>query len=653
MLKRVTSACFLMLAVGLWPSSASADVPEWLRSVAKEPAKTYASDVNAVILFNSQETTVKDSGEIFTRERIAYRVLRPEGKDVTGLALPFSNETKITFFRGWSITAKGQEYETKDKDTFERTATDSGEIFSDTKEKIMMVPGGDIGTVVGFEYEQKERPYVFQDSWSFQRRLPVEHARYELRLPATWEYRADWVNHPEKAPVEQNGSRVWELSDIPRIENEYNRPPDRALEGHVIVTFFSEKIKNQTYKNWSDFGTWWSQLASGTRDASPPLQQKVQELAPANLPVFERIQALARFAQRDIRYAAIEMGIGGYRPHPAAETFTHRYGDCKDKATILGSMLAQIGVKSYFMPIHDKRGMVTQKSPPNLGFNHAIIAIEIPDSSPAKSLPAIYEHPKLGHLLIFDPTNDQVPIGQIPSYEQDSYALLVTDSGGELIHLPVSKPELNRLTRTAKLNLLPDGTLKGEVEEIHSGSDAADFRARFSRETEADRKKALEHFLSHTVGNFHLDSIDAENLDNIDRDLVVRYKFTAEHYAKTTGPLLLVRPRVMGEKMGALDANKPRHYAYDFDVPTLQTDTFEINLPDGYKVDELPDPAKASYPFGEYHSKIENSGNVLKYTREYKITTTQIPVETVGDLGRFFYQINMDERNMAVLKKGN
>ncbi len=217
----------------------------------------------------------------------------------------------------------------------------------------------------------------------------------------------------------------------------------------------------------------------------------------------------------------------------------------------------------------------------------------------------------------------------------------------------MSNPELNRLTRTAKLNLLPDGTLKGEVEEIHSGSDAADFRARFSRETEADRKKALEHFLSHTVGNFHLDSIDAENLDNIDRDLVVRYKFTAEHYAKTTGPLLLVRPRVMGEKMGALDANKPRHYAYDFDVPTLQTDTFEINLPDGYKVDELPDPAKASYPFGEYHSKIENSGNVLKYTREYKITTTQIPVETVGDLGRFFYQINMDERNMAVLKKGN
>jgi hypothetical protein len=88
-------------------------------------------------------------------------------------------------------------------------------------------------------------------------------------------------------------------------------------------------------------------------------------------------------------------------------------------------------------------------------------------------------------------------------------------------------------------------------------------------------------------------------------------------------------------------------------VPTLQTDTFEFSLPDGYKVDELPDAAKAAFPFGEYRSKIENDGATLKYSREYKITATSIPADRIGDLGKFFREINQDERNMAVLKKAN
>src|SRR5258707_2297996 len=104
--------------------------------------------------------------------------------------------------------------------------------------------------------------------------------------------------------------------------------------------------------------------------------QKVQERAPAGLPLLDRVRALARFAQKDVRYAAIEIGIGGLRPHQASETFTHRYGDCKDKANLVSAMLAQIGVKSYLMPLHGGRGIFTGKSPPDNRFNHLIIAIQ-------------------------------------------------------------------------------------------------------------------------------------------------------------------------------------------------------------------------------------------------------------------------------------
>lgn len=650
MLKKGINAFFLLFLLAAWPIKSPASTPDWLRSVAQQPAKHYADDVNAVLLLDDQETTVRDNGEIVTHARSAYKILRPEGKEYANLVLFYDSETKINSMHGWSVTAKGQEYEAKDKDAFERSAS-TFEVFSDVKEKILLVPGADVGTIVGFEYERKDRPYVFDSRWSFQELIPVEKARYSLQLPRGWEFKASWENHPEVQPAIQNGTYTWELSDLPRIEQETNEPPYRALAGHMTVTFFSDKIKEQTYSSWNDIGAWYGRLTSDSRQATPALQQKVLELAPASLPLLERIRTLARFAQHDIRYAAIEMGIGGLKPHPAGEILVHKYGDCKDKATVLGAMLAQIGVKSFYMPVHHERGIYTRNSPPDLGFNHVIIAIQLPEGSFSKPLPALYEHPKLGHLLIFDPTQDLVPFGQLPFYEQDSYALLVTDSGGELLHLPVSSPDLNELKRNAKLKLLPDGTLEGEIEEVRSGYHAMLERAYLQKETQRDRKKLIEHFLGRMMGNFQVDSFDLVNADDIDKDLILRYKFKAEHYAKSAGPLLLVRPRVVGEKGGYFDPTKPRHYPYQIDAPVLDSDTVEITLPDGFKVDELPDPAKASYGFGEYTSKTEAAGNVLKYTREYKISTTQVPLDRIDQLKKLFSEIVSDEKNMAVLKK--
>jgi hypothetical protein len=649
---KAISAIFSLFFLAPVMAHAGSAAPEWLRSLAQQPQKKYADDVNAVVLRDDREVTVRDAGDIVTHRRIAFRILRPEGKEYAEFGLHFDKETKVNSFHGWSMTTKGEEYEAKEKDAVESSLT-SYEIFSDVKYKIMMLPGADIGTVVGFEYEQKDRPFLFQDFWQFQREIPVERSSYSLYLPAGWEYRANWMNHGEQSPVEQNGVYAWEVRDVARIEREYNRPPERALAGTMIVTFFSEKIRNQTFRSWNDLGLWYSQLTADTRQPSPALQQAVQQLAPPGLPLLDRIRALARFAQREVRYAAIEVGIGGFKPHPAADVFAHRYGDCKDKATVLSAMLGEIGVKSFYMPIHDERRIYTDKTPPNLGFDHVILAIQLPDASYSKPLPAVYEHPKLGHLLIFDPTNELVPLGQLPHYEQDSFALLVTDSGGELIHLPVSPPEANLLKRTAKVKLLPDGSLQGEVEEVSSGYRAALAREYWKDATEKDRRKLLERILGATLGNFQVEDLIVSNADDLDKDLVIRYKFTAEHYAKNAGPLLLVRPRVLGEKLRALDTTKPRHYPYEFEVPTLQTDIFEFNLPDGYKIDELPEAAKAAFAFGEYNSKIENGGATLKYSREYRIKTTSLPAEGIPELNRFFHEINQDERNMAILKKAN
>jgi hypothetical protein len=79
------------------------------------------------------------------------------------------------------------------------------------------------------------------------------------------------------------------------------------------------------------------------------------------------------------------------------------------------------------------------------------------------------------------------------------------------------------------------------------------------------------------------------------------------------------------------------------------TDTFEITMPLGYAVDDLPPSANADYPFASYHSKTEVNGNVLRYTRSVEVKQLAVPLEQMADLKRFYQIINGDERNTAVL----
>ena len=77
--------------------------------------------------------------------------------------------------------------------------------------------------------------------------------------------------------------------------------------------------------------------------------------------------ALSEFMQKDIRYVEIALGIGGVQPHPARDVFSNRYGDCKDKVTLLSAMLKEVGIDSYYVVIHTERGSVTPATPPHVG----------------------------------------------------------------------------------------------------------------------------------------------------------------------------------------------------------------------------------------------------------------------------------------------
>jgi hypothetical protein len=650
-------AWFMIGGVAGAPQALAGDAPAWMHALVNVPLPAHDEKTDVVLLYSDRTVNVQSADKIKITVREAYKILRPGGREYGTVAVSYNSHSKITGMRGWCIPAQGKDYEVKDKEAMEISLPkiDGSELVSDVKDKLLRIPAADPGNIVGYEYEQEVQPFVLQDVWHFQESNPAREARYTLQLPSGWEYKATWLNYPEAKPAQSGNQSQWVVSEVKGIKHEDNMPPWQGVAGQMIVSFFPPggSAQNQGFQSWKQMGIWYQGLTSGRRDASPELKQKVASLTSSASTPLAKMKALGEFAQRDIRYVAIELGIGGWQPHAAAEVFTHHYGDCKDKSTLMGAMLHEIGIDSYYVVINSERGAVTPETPAHMGgFDHAIIAIKLPDGVTDATLIATMIHPKLGKILFFDPTDALTPFGQLSGALQANYGLLVTPDGGELVELPELPPAMNGIQRTAKLNLSATGTVSGEVQETRVGDRAWSQRWALRTVTkDADRIKPIETLLSHSLATFQITKASVGNLQLTDQPFMYYYSVVAQNYAKPAGNLLLVRPRFIGNKSSdLLETKEPRKYPVEFDGPSRDVDTFEITLPAGYEVEDLPPPVNADYSFASYHSKTEVNGNTLKYTRTFEVKELSVPLSKVEDLKKLYRIIAGDERNTAVLK---
>jgi predicted transglutaminase-like cysteine proteinase len=631
------------------------DAPQWMHTAANASLPTYDDKTDSVLLYSSTAVTVISPDKIKTTVREAYKILRPNGRKRGFVHVVFNPQTKVKSLHGWCIPAQGKDYEVKDKDAIEVSLDlDGAELISDTKYKVVQIPASDPGNIVGYEYELEEHPFFLQNEWEFQEQDPVRESHYSLQLPPGWEFKASWVNHSEVKPTESgNNSWQWTVNDVQPIRTEPEMPPVEGVMGQMIVTFFPVGGKAETgFAAWDDMGKWYSTLLAGRVDASPEIKQQVATITTGKTTQLAKMQTIAQFVQHDIRYVAIELGVGGWQPHPAPEVFAHRYGDCKDKATLTRSMLHEIGVDSYHVIINTERGSVTKETPPHNGFNHAIVAVRLSEGLNDPSLIAVMQHPKLGRILFFDPTDEMTPFGQIRGSLQANYALLVTPDGGELTALPQQPSAMNSIERTGKLTLDEKGTLTGDIKEVRLGERAAAERwAQRTVTKDSDRIKPIEILLSHSLSQFQITHASVLNMTATNKPFGFNYSFQSPDYAKNAGGLLLVRPRVLGSKSyGFLETKEPRKFPIEFEGPARDTDNFEITIPAGYIVDDVPPPVDADYDFASYHSKTEVKGNVIDYQRTFEVKELSVPVSRSEELRKFYRIIASDERNTVVLK---
>ena len=451
--------CLLMLAALTSSLSiptrevlASSDAPSWMRALVSVPLPPHDDRTDAVKLYAETIVSVQSVDKIRTQVRVAYKILRPGGRDLGTPFISYNASSKVTGLRAWCIPALGKDYEVKDKDAVEVAlpAIAGAELVSDVRAKVVRIPAPDPGNIIGYEYEEEYRPLVLQDVWYFQGSYPAREEHYTLQLPVGWEYKASWLNHAEVA-VTQAGANQWQwvVSGIPGIRSEDYMPPRRGVEGQMILSFVpAGGASGKTFASWRDMGVWYNELTRNRHDPTPEITQKAVTLTASAATPLEKMQAIATFLQRDIRYVAIELGIGGVQPHSAPEVFAHRYGDCKDKVTLMSAMLRAIGVDSYYVIINTERGTVVPETPAHVGgFDHAVLAVKLPDSVSSASMAAVIQHPKLGRLLFFDPTDELTPFGRISGALQANYGYRIL--GGETAALVADDHERRSPNRKA------------------------------------------------------------------------------------------------------------------------------------------------------------------------------------------------------------
>jgi hypothetical protein len=643
--------------VGSLPALAKDKVPapQWALDVAKTPTPSTVGDASAVMLFQEYLITVDEQNHAVERQRYAVRILKPQGRKESHCVAEYDTDSKLNYFRSWTIAPDGRQFQAMETDFKDVGAPGDRDMQISDRFRIVNPPGGDPGSVVVCEMEGHLRPYLSDEDWQIQMSIPVVDEALELVLPAGGHYAESWSRFTPVKPVEIGPNHLrWEIKNVAAIdlENLHATPPEEALDGRMSVKWGDSAV-NGVENQWRVIGQWEEQLQEHRADPTPEITTKAQELTAGTPDLYTKLSRITYYIQKNVRYFVVERGIGGLQSHYAADIYRNRYGDCKDKTTLLISMLKALGVHAYYLHVDSERGTIDPAAPSLVG-NHMITAIELPEG---QSDPRLAAHVKAVNgktLLIFDPTDEETPVGLIRAELQGAWGNLANGTDSQVLQMPVLAPEFAGRNRTGSFTLTADGALTGDVTEVLMGADAAYERSLIKDTDAKDIHEGFEKSLGYDLPGLTFKGYEFRQSGDLNKPLDLDLHLGASNYAHASGPLLLLRPRVLGSNIRAVPDvmdGKPRAYSIELGHPGKWHDSFDIALPAGYVVDETPDPVDLDVDFASYKSAVSVKGNLLHYEREYVVRQLEIPPAKAADFRKLESAILFDEKGTAVLKK--
>ncbi|GHS93817.1 hypothetical protein FACS1894107_12670 [Planctomycetales bacterium] len=638
------------------------DLAEFVAPLAEQVASA-ATGGDRLIYWREQIDELHADGTKRRGYRTLYKILTPAGAEKTRRAPVWydpENET-VRFLAARVLTEDGSVNEAQIVPAARNAA---GFAPGDTQQVAMAVfPALNRGDVVEVAYiVEQNRPDFFGDYFGYTHRFRQDEftavSRYALVAPPDKKLFFHAANGAaETAPrTLPDGKRewTWELKNLPPLPAENYAPPAKELSPTIAVS---------TFQDWNALARWYWGLIKSQQLETPEIAEKVAEIRDAYPTPRARLAAVFEWVTQEVRNHDWAFGVHGFKPYSAGAIFTRRFGDCKDKTTLINVMARALGLTAYPVLIYatdadEGRGNEDLTLPLLGHFNHCISVVELD-----------------GQKLFLDGTMDFRALGSVPFSIQGAQAVIVRADGAEITATAPYRAANNVWHENTMLTLEPSGDAEMEVDFSGRGQTAFFLRAWFRDENTWDdvlkiiAGEKYGHVAAGVVNNVAVDMAEATDTsdadtgiaDTSDADAKVASgadaaadaasldgRLRLRNYAKEAANSVLCRvpaPLLAGKFCydGATPASWTEAFAphsrRDCDVvlPALLTirRTVVINFPETWELTNALNPLTVTEKFGSLKVSFIADTDSLEITYELRLTAARIAAADYPAFRRF------------------
>lgn len=533
-------------------------------------------------------------------------------------------------------------------------------LYNDGRLRVLQVEPAIPGTIIEWTATVRYRePRLFQFAQLFGDRFPVVAARLVVTAPRSWEIQhlvrqmgEDLSSASAWAPrVEERGdltSRIWESHDHAPLTSEdfgpgidFRAPLVRVrLASWTKAARKGDEAGNARITAPQDargLSVWLHDLVSSASQPTPEIAATAARVV-ADAPEDPRVRAqrLYSWVRDHITYCYINVGYGAWRPHRAADVLGHQYGDCKDKANLLKSLLAASQIPSRLAAIHNHQGVPERFALPTVtgNFNHMILLVDLP-----------------GGPVAADPTSRTTAFGQLPVSDQDADLLPISAEGSSIVRAPSSSEADNAEDLRLDLVLMSEGTAEGSY-RLSSVGDFADRRRGQLLETGmGDRPQLVKKWVAPQAEEFSLGQL--EQLDPPETPMPLRLsgRLRIERGLSRAGTMRLVRLADLLPMWAPSLPAGPRQSPVVLRCRRQQRLELSLRLGTSQVVPEVPPEVALDSRYGSYRLRYERQGAALHVVRTLTLREQLVPPEGYRELKQFFDDILAAESRALVIEE--
>jgi hypothetical protein len=605
--------------------------PKWVKNARDTAAvMSFDRDAACAVVFKLFETEVSGSGSAHTKVKVAIKLLSADAETYGPLREITSPNRKIKNLKGWRLRSSGRkDVLAQDRIAYIDADASSG-TYTDRKWLIATFDDLHSGDLVAYQYDimEDEEPLAASKHYRFQNHQPVVFAQVRLKIPDDWALHQQGENLGPIEHVREDKEYVWTARRLPyRSDINYSPPWLSAARTLQVSAYPLEGNAEKGLATWADVARWASEMFDPACVPAENVIDLTHRLTGQLSAPWERIDSVVTYARDRVRYVAVELGDGGYRPRDAERVLELRYGDCKDKVTLLRSMLQVLGIESAVV-LADATGAVDPEFPSVLQFDHVILALNL-ETLPQRT---DFANCCVDDWLYFDPTVRGLPLGNLPSSLYDQYVLRLTADSCEMVRLPSLTPDRQRIVWYASAALMPDLCLQAGIRATEFNRRATATRRLVANLPPGDLEKSLTEYFA---GLLPSSEISGFSFSAYDDSCVSEFSLRIPNYGKQAGEMIMMAPDFLLSTSALPKLELERETPVWLGSAGQRVFNLDLQLPSGFELSDSSYLSNDNCAISSYTAELKNLGNSLKYFVSFATNGGVLPIAQAAEAGTY------------------